>query len=64
MGHSLRLRLVAKGVESDFAAGYLAERGCDEAQGFHFARPMPAEDVTLWWQARELSQRALRLTMP
>jgi EAL domain-containing protein (putative c-di-GMP-specific phosphodiesterase class I) len=61
MGHALRLRLVAKGVESEFAATYLTERGCDEAQGFHFARPMPAADVTLWWQAREFSQRALRL---
>lgn len=57
LGHSLRLRVVAKGVESDFAAAYLAERGCDEAQGFHFARPMPAADVTLWWQARELAAR-------
>jgi diguanylate cyclase (GGDEF)-like protein len=64
MGHALRLRLVAKGVESEFAATYLAERGCDEAQGFHFARPMPAADVTLWWQAREFSQRALRLGGP
>jgi diguanylate cyclase (GGDEF)-like protein len=64
MGHSLRLRLVAKGVETEFAATYLGERGCDEAQGFHFARPMPAADVTLWWQARELSQRALRLVNP
>ena len=57
LGHALRLRMVAKGVESEFAAAYLAERGCDEAQGFHFARPMPAADVTLWWQARELAAR-------
>jgi len=58
MGHALRLRVVAKGVETDFSANYLAERGCDEAQGFLFARPMPAADVKLWWQARELSQLA------
>ena len=57
LGHSLRLRMVAKGVESEFASVYLAERGCDEGQGFYFARPMPAADVTLWWQARELAAR-------
>jgi diguanylate cyclase (GGDEF)-like protein len=59
MGHALRLRMVAKGVESAFAADFLTERGCDEAQGFHFARPMPAADVPVWAQARDLAQFAL-----
>jgi diguanylate cyclase (GGDEF)-like protein len=59
MGHALHLRMVAKGVESSFAADFLAERGCDEAQGFHFARPMPPADVPLWAQARDLAQLTL-----
>jgi diguanylate cyclase (GGDEF)-like protein len=59
MGHALRLRMVAKGVESEFAADFLAAHGCDEAQGFHFARPMPAADVPLWVQARDLAQFGL-----
>lgn len=59
MGHALRLRMVAKGVESAFVADFLAERGCDEAQGFHFARPMPAADVPLWARTRDLAQLAL-----
>jgi EAL domain-containing protein (putative c-di-GMP-specific phosphodiesterase class I) len=50
---------VAKGVETAYAADFLTERGCDEAQGFHFARPMPAADVPLWMQARDLAQFAL-----
>jgi diguanylate cyclase (GGDEF)-like protein len=62
MGHALQLRMVAKGVESAFSAQFLAEHRCDEGQGFHFARPMPAADIMLWWQARELSQLARRAT--
>jgi diguanylate cyclase (GGDEF)-like protein len=59
MGHALRLRMVAKGVETAYAADFLTARGCDEAQGFHFARPMPAADIPLWVQARDLAQFAL-----
>jgi diguanylate cyclase (GGDEF)-like protein len=59
MGHALNMRMVAKGVETAYAADFLTERGCDEAQGFHFARPMPAADVPLWMQARDLAQFAL-----
>src|SRR5690606_35545834 len=59
IGHALRLRMVAKGVESQEAAEFLGERGCDEIQGFHVARPMPAADVALWWNARSLAPRTL-----
>jgi diguanylate cyclase (GGDEF)-like protein len=59
LGHALRLRMVAKGVETAYAADFLTERSCDEAQGFHFARPMQAADVPLWVQARDLAQFAL-----
>jgi diguanylate cyclase (GGDEF)-like protein len=56
IGHALRLRMVAKGVESEDAADFLSERGCDEAQGFQIARPMPAADLPLWWNTRSLVQ--------
>ena len=59
MGHALRLRMVAKGVESAYAVDFLTERGCNEAQGFYFARPMPAADVPLWAQTRDLAQLTL-----
>jgi diguanylate cyclase (GGDEF)-like protein/PAS domain S-box-containing protein len=45
LAHNLGLRVVAEGVEDAGAASILAEHGCDEAQGFHYARPAPAEEL-------------------
>ena len=43
LGHSLRKRVVAEGVENATQLALLRELGCDEAQGFHIARPLDAE---------------------
>jgi diguanylate cyclase (GGDEF)-like protein/PAS domain S-box-containing protein len=43
MGRSLHLRVVAEGVESVEDLEFLAAHDCDEAQGFYFSHPMPAE---------------------
>jgi diguanylate cyclase (GGDEF)-like protein len=42
LAHSLRLRVVAEGVETAEQAALLAKLGCDQYQGFHFGRPIPA----------------------
>ena len=44
LGQILHLDTVAEGVESDAQARELTLLGCNKAQGYHFARPMPAED--------------------
>jgi diguanylate cyclase (GGDEF)-like protein len=45
LAHALGLRVVAEGVETEDQAERLRALGCDGAQGFLFARPMPEEDV-------------------
>ena len=48
LGHALGLKVVAEGVETAEQAQWLTRLGCDEAQGFLFARPMPLADVERW----------------
>ncbi|MDG4553616.1 MAG: EAL domain-containing protein [Candidatus Competibacter sp.] len=43
MGKSLRLNVVAEGVESAEQLNFLRESGCDAAQGYYFSKPLPAE---------------------
>jgi diguanylate cyclase (GGDEF)-like protein len=52
LGHNLGLAVVAEGVETDFELAELVRFGCDMAQGFFFARPMPADQLTAWINAR------------
>ncbi|MDX6733133.1 MAG: diguanylate cyclase [Baekduia sp.] len=61
LGRALGLRVVAEGVETAEAFQRLADLGCDVAQGFGLARPMPAPQFERW--AREPSDRA-RLLVP
>src|SRR5207248_668027 len=42
LGHSLGLRVIAEGVETEVAWDILTELGCDAIQGFLITRPLPA----------------------
>ena len=48
LAHHLGLRVVAEGVENDRTLELLDSYGCDQAQGYFIARPMPPEDVAGW----------------
>ncbi len=48
LGHDLDMRVVAEGVETLEHAEWLARMGCDEAQGYHFSRPLPAVELERW----------------
>jgi diguanylate cyclase (GGDEF)-like protein/PAS domain S-box-containing protein len=51
LGHSLDLTVVGEGVETKEVWDLLHALGCDEAQGYFVARPMPAADLPAWKQA-------------
>jgi diguanylate cyclase (GGDEF)-like protein len=48
MAHTLELRVVAEGVETGEQRDVLVAMGCDELQGFFFAKPMSAAEIELW----------------
>jgi diguanylate cyclase (GGDEF)-like protein len=53
MGHSLGMKVVAEGIETDVAAQRLRAFGCDIAQGYLYARPMPCEALEIWLEGKE-----------
>jgi diguanylate cyclase (GGDEF)-like protein len=53
MGHSLGLKVVAEGIETETAAQRLQNLGCDIAQGFLYAKPMPTGELERWLIGKE-----------
>ena len=43
IGHSLDLKVVAEGVETEAQLEYLRKHGCDEVQGYYFSEPVPPQ---------------------
>ncbi|HEU5150227.1 MAG TPA: EAL domain-containing protein [Iamia sp.] len=54
LGHNLGLEVVAEGVERPDDMATLSRLGCDRAQGYAIARPMPEADLAHWLDARRL----------
>jgi diguanylate cyclase (GGDEF)-like protein/PAS domain S-box-containing protein len=61
LGHALGMRVVAEGVENEAEAALLRQSGCDELQGYLFARPMPAPELQTWLQGRVISKPPMRM---
>ncbi|MBM4124825.1 MAG: EAL domain-containing protein, partial [Nitrospira sp.] len=51
MAHSLKLRVMAEGVETDAQLAFLREQGCDELQGYLVSKPIPAQDLPQFLRA-------------
>jgi diguanylate cyclase (GGDEF)-like protein/PAS domain S-box-containing protein len=45
MAHSMKMTVIAEGVETRAQMAYLRRHRCDEIQGFHFSRPLPAKEM-------------------
>ncbi|ODS24096.1 hypothetical protein AB835_05400 [Candidatus Endobugula sertula] len=52
MAHNLGLQVIAEGVENKKIMQCLGDMYCEQAQGFHIARPMPAFDFEKWYLGR------------
>ncbi len=52
LAHALGLTVVAEGVETEYQLELLRAMGCNLAQGYHFTRPMPGEQVEAFLAAR------------
>lgn len=59
MAQSLELDVIAEGVETAEQLKFLQSRGCQEMQGYFFARPMPVDEVS-----RYLAENRDRLRLP
>jgi EAL domain-containing protein (putative c-di-GMP-specific phosphodiesterase class I) len=50
MGHSLGMKIVAEGIETEEQLALLKEFGADEGQGYYFSRPVPQDEFTSFLQ--------------
>ncbi|MFM0068244.1 sensor domain-containing protein [Paraburkholderia aspalathi] len=50
LAHSLKLQVIAEGVETSAQLDFLKERACDEMQGFYFAKPMSTDAISALFQ--------------
>lgn len=65
LAHSLKLKVVAEGVETEGQLGLLIANHCDEIQGYYFSRPLPAEEATaLLREGRSLDSRMMASLKP
>jgi EAL domain-containing protein (putative c-di-GMP-specific phosphodiesterase class I) len=56
MAHSLRLTVVAEGVETAEQFEFLRELCCEEIQGYHLSQPLPASDLRRFLAAQREQQ--------
>jgi diguanylate cyclase (GGDEF)-like protein/PAS domain S-box-containing protein len=59
MAHSLGLRVIAEGVETEAQAAFLADHGCDQIQGYFLTPPLSADDYVAWLARRGSPGRPL-----
>jgi diguanylate cyclase (GGDEF)-like protein/PAS domain S-box-containing protein len=59
LGHSLRLNVLAEGIETPAQEEHLRKLGCDAGQGYLYAKPMPAAECTQFMLSRRAKTHAV-----
>ena len=62
LGRKLSLEVVAEGVEDERSLNHLSAMGCNYAQGFHIARPMPEETFLVWLTGQSFTSTVRAMT--
>jgi EAL domain-containing protein (putative c-di-GMP-specific phosphodiesterase class I) len=61
LGQALGVKVIAEGVENERQLDFLRRRRCNEAQGYLFSKPVPADEFARHWLAARTPASALTI---
>ncbi|KJK04389.1 MULTISPECIES: putative bifunctional diguanylate cyclase/phosphodiesterase [Pseudomonas] len=56
LGKSLGMQVIAEGVETAEQEAYIIAQGCHEGQGYHYSKPLPARELTVFLKQAQRNQ--------
>lgn len=56
LGHNLRLKIIAEGVENESQIKILRSYGCDQIQGYYYSRPLPEDEFRAYLRKDQADQ--------
>ncbi|RWU22267.1 GGDEF-domain containing protein [Pseudomonas alkylphenolica] len=56
LGKSLGMQVIAEGVETADQEAYIIAQGCHEGQGYHYSKPLPARELTVFLKQAQRNQ--------